>query len=187
MTAVRRYIALLGLLVVLAPATAQAAGGDYVFEGGSVEARETVRAALEISRFDFDRVPSRITMKITNCGCAGARPGLIVLDENVVTDTSLGERYSWGLIQHEYAHQIDYFLLDDDDRTAVRRVLGGKAWCYEKEGLSHDANACERFADVVSWAFWPSEDNVLRDNAKAFAPEFTAKEARAFVNRLLAE
>ena len=178
-------VALVASLVLTG--TAQAAGGDYVIEGGSPKARETVQAALETSRFDFDRVPSRITIKITNCGCAGARAGLIVLDEKVITDTSLGARYSWGLIQHEYAHQIDYFLLQDHDRVAVRRALGGKAWCYERDGLSHDANACERFADVVSWAFWPSLDNVLREDAKVFAPNFTAKEARAFVNRLLAD
>jgi hypothetical protein len=166
--------------------TAQAAGGDYVFEGGSPEAQATVRAALDASRFNFDRIPAQITIRISHCGCAGAREGLIVLDEGVVLDTSLGARYSWGLIQHEYAHQIDYFLFQERDRAAVRRTLGGKDWCYETAGLSHDEHGCERFADVFSWAFWPSKRNVLRADAKAIAPQMSPKQLRAFVNRLLA-
>jgi hypothetical protein len=178
---------LVALLASLALAgTAQAAGGDYVIEGGSPEAQATVRAALDASRFDFDRVPAQITIRISHCGCAGAREGVIVLDEGVVLDTSLGARYSWGLIQHEYAHQIDYFLFQDGDRSAVRRTLGGKDWCYEVGGLGHDEHGCERFADVFSWAFWPTQDNVLRADAKAIAPGMTAKSARRFVNRLLA-
>jgi hypothetical protein len=98
---------LVALLASLALAgTAQASGGDYVIEGGSAEAQATVRAALDASRFDFDRVPVQITIRISSCGCAGARPGLIVLDEAVLLDESLGEKYSWGLIQHEYAHHV---------------------------------------------------------------------------------
>jgi hypothetical protein len=81
-------VALLASLTL--PGTAQAAGGDYVFEGGSPEAQATVRAALDASRFNFDRVPAQITIRIPHCGCAGAREGLIVLDEGVVLDTSLG-------------------------------------------------------------------------------------------------
>src|ERR1700752_1863509 len=115
--------------------TAQAAGGNYVFDGGSPEAQETVRSALAASAFDFSQVPAQITIKISRCGCAGARPGVIVLDEDVVTDTSHGERYSWGVIQNEYAHQVDFFLFQDADRAAMRRVVGGKDWCYERSGL----------------------------------------------------
>jgi hypothetical protein len=178
---------LLALLASLALAgTAQAAGGNYVIEGGSPEAQETVRAALSASTFDFGRVPAQIKIKISRCGCAGARPGVIVLDEAVITEKSLGPRYSWGIIQHEYAHQIDYFLFQERDRAAVRRTLGGKDWCYETAGLSHDEHGCERFADVFSWAFWPSKRNVLRADAKAIAPRMSPKQLRAFVNRLLA-
>jgi hypothetical protein len=179
--------ALAALLASLALAgTAQAAGGSYMLEGGSPEAQETVRAALNASAFDFNRVPAQITIRISDCGCAGARPGLIVLDEAVLTDTSLGDRYSWALIQHEYAHQIDYFLFEDADRAAVRKALGGRDWCYEKAGLAHDAHACERFADVFAWAFWPARKNILRSDAKTFASGQTPTQLRAFVNSLLA-
>jgi hypothetical protein len=166
--------------------TAEATAGNYVLEGGNAEAQETVRAALNASTFEFSRVPAQITIRITTCGCAGARPGLIVLDETVLTDASLGDRYSWALIQHEYAHQIDYFLFEDADRAAVRKALGGRDWCYEKAGLAHDAHGCELFADVFAWAFWPARKNILRPDAKTFAPGQTPSQLRAFVNSLLA-
>jgi hypothetical protein len=177
-------IALLASLVLAG--TAQAAGGDYVIQGGSAEAQQTVRDALDASRFDFNRVPAQITIQIVHCGCAGARPGTIVLDEDVVLDTSLGDEYAWGLIQHEYAHQVDYFLFQRADRRTVRNTLGGRDWCYEVAGLQHDDHGCERFADVFSWAFWPTQENILRSDAREFAPNMTARNARAFINRLLA-
>jgi hypothetical protein len=179
--------ALIGLLASLALAgTAQAAGGNYVVEGGSPEAQATVRAALDASWFDFSRISDRIIVRITHCGCTGAKPGVIVLDEDVILDTSLGAKYAWGLIQHEYAHQVDFFLFQNDDRAALRRILGGKDWCYETSGLRHDDHGCERFAEVFSWAFWPTRDNVQRDDARGVAPKMKAWRFRSIVNRLLA-
>jgi hypothetical protein len=175
-------VALAGLLA----ARAQAAGGNYVIEGGSPEAEAAVRGALNASRFDFSRVPDQITIRITRCGCAGARPGLVVLDEDVIRDTSLGRKYAWGLIQHEYGHQVDYFLLQDDDRAALRHLLGGQDWCYETAGLAHDDHGCERFAEVFTWAFWPDGSNIQREHAREVAPGMRARRFRAIVNRLLA-
>ena len=137
MTRVLRSALLAALASLALAGTAQAAGGNYVIQGGSPEAQATVRSALDASRFDFSRIPDQITIRISRCGCAGARPGLIVLDQDVVLDTSLGAKYSWGLIQHEYAHQVDYLLFQDSDRSAILRRLGGNDWCYESEGLAH--------------------------------------------------
>jgi hypothetical protein len=53
-------------------------------------------------------------------------------------------------------------------------------------GLGHDEHGCERFADVFSWAFWPTQDNVLRGDAREIAPQMTPRRARAFINGLLA-
>jgi hypothetical protein len=178
------FIAVLASLALAG--TAQAAGGNYVIEGGSPEAQATVRAALDASWFDFSRVSNEITIKILRCGCAGAKPGLIVLDEDVVTNTSLSEKYAWGLIQHEFAHQVDFFLFQQADRTAIRSVLGGKDWCYELRGLAHDDHGCERFAEVFAWAFWPTRHNIQRLDARDLAPRMKARRFRALVNRLLA-
>ena len=71
----RRFQTGLGILLaaLALSGTAQAANANYVIEGGSPEAQSTVRAALDASRFDFNRVPAQITIRISKCGCAGAR------------------------------------------------------------------------------------------------------------------
>ena len=108
-----------------------------------------------------------------------------MLDEDVVLDRSLDQRYSWGIIQHEYAHQIDDFLFEPSDRLAVRRTLGGRDWCYEVAGLAHDDHGCERFADVFSWAFWPPQENILGFEARELVPDMRPWQARRFIRGLL--
>jgi hypothetical protein len=51
-------------------------------------------------------VPGTITISISRCGCAGATPGSILLDEDTLTSSPFGARYAWGIVQHEYAHQV---------------------------------------------------------------------------------
>ena len=164
---------------------AQAAGGNYVFVGGSDEAREQVRAALEASRFDWDLVPQQVTIQISRCGCAGARPGLIVLDEDVLVRSPFGARYAWGIVQHEYAHQLDFLLFGHRERWAIRRVLGGKDWCYERRGVAHDDHGCERFATMVAWSHWRSPDN-LQGPGWASRPPVRPAAFRRLVNGLVA-
>jgi hypothetical protein len=157
---------------------ARAYGGDYVFEGGSDAAREQVRQALEASRFDWSLVPGEITIRITDCGCSGASPGEILLDEHVLTGEEFGPDYAWGLVQHEYAHQVAYLLLDAQARRRVRAWLGGSDWCYEQAGVAHDDQACERFASSLAWAYWPRRKNIMAAenvvSAREFRTTFTA-------------
>lgn len=187
MNAARRTLLFLTILLTgLVPAGhALAAGGNYVFSGGSEAARAQVRMALDRSAFNWSRVPAQITIRITNCGCAGAKPGEIVLDEKLLTSSPFGRYHAWGIVQHEYAHQVDFFLLDARDRSALSRRLGGKAWCYEVKGVGHDDNGCERFATFVAWAFWKS-------GANSQAPHWAQRTSirrpafRKLVQRLLA-
>ena len=130
---------------------AKAVGGHYAFVGGSDAARAAVHSALDASRFDWDLVEEEITIRITDCGCAGANPGEIILDEEVLTDLRFGPKYAWGIVQHEYAHQVDFFLLDARERRRVRQWLGGSDWCYEDPDVDHDDHACERFASSLAW------------------------------------
>jgi hypothetical protein len=163
MLAARRHILLLiALAAFLVPAKAQAGGGAYVFSGGSEAARAEVRAALEASSFDWDLVSATVTVRIANCGCAGSSPGLIVLDENLLTAAPYGRAYTWAILQHEYAHQVWDFALDDGARALLRARLGAADLCYERSGLPHDAHACERFADTLAWAYWPHQENPTR-------------------------
>ena len=155
--------------------SARAVGGDYVFVGGSDAARDAASAALEASRFDWDRVPEQITIRILECGCGGASPGEILLDEQVLTNPRFGPRYAWGIVQHEYAHQVAYFLLDARARRRVQAWLGGADWCYEDERVAHDDHACERFASSLAWAYWPRQDNIMSAEAVVSARDFRAQ------------
>jgi hypothetical protein len=77
-----------------------------MLSGGSEVARAQVRAALEASSFDWSLVPATVTVRIANCGCPGSSPGLIVLDEKLLAAAPYGRAYTWGIVQHEYAHQV---------------------------------------------------------------------------------
>jgi hypothetical protein len=187
MVAARRLLLVLATSVAFfaSAGDALAVGGNYVIEGGSPEAQAQVRAALDRSAFDWDVVPAQVTIRITNCGCAGSRPGEFILDENVLTNSPYGPRYAWGIVQDEYAHQVDFFVLDSGDRRTLLRRIGGKAWCYEVAGLAHDSYGCERFSTLVAWAYWRSPENVRTPVWRGGA-SLKRWQFRALVNRLLA-
>jgi hypothetical protein len=183
MLAARRHLVLVFALAALfAPAEAKAFGGSYVFSGGSEAARAQVRASLEASAFDWSLVPATVTVRIADCGCAGSRPGLIVLDEELLAAAPYGLAYTTAIVQHEYAHQVWYFGLADGARAFLRERLGGADLCYEVAGLPHDAHACERFADTLTWAYWPHPDNPTRSDRAMGARRF-----RALMAQLLGE
>jgi hypothetical protein len=130
----RHLVMLVALAALFVPAKAQAGGGAYVFSGGSEAARAQARAALEASSFDWGLVPATVTVRIANCGCAGSRPGLIVLDETLLAAAPYGRAYTWAVVQHEYAHQVWDFALDDGARALLRARLRGADLCYEQPG-----------------------------------------------------
>jgi hypothetical protein len=171
----RRTLALLALvaatLVVAVPASA--AGGGYVFDGGTAKQQATVRAALAASSFDWTLLPE-VTIHIARGSDSFAKPGEVWLDADLLDSG----RFAWGTVQHELAHQIDFFLLDAQKRAILHAALGGSDWCYETAGLAHDAHGCERFADTVAAAYWVSPDNTAK--ASIAAPRF-----RTLLNGLL--
>src|SRR6478609_1399752 len=65
------------------------------------------------------------------------------------------------VVQHEFAHQVDFLLFDDAKRASLNLALGGSDWCYGMPGLAHSAYGCERFASELAWAYWPSADNSM--------------------------
>jgi hypothetical protein len=162
---------------------AHAAGGNYVFDGGSRSEQDQVRHALDASSFDWSLVPAQITIHIAADVSTEASPGQIWLSSTLLDS---GE-FSWGVVQHEYAHQVDFFLLDEDARRELLRVLGGDDWCYEVPNLPHAAHACERFASTLAWAYWESPENCMEpqtqtDESAAMAPA----EFRELLGRLIA-
>ena len=55
-----------------------------------------------------------------------AVPGKIFLDPGLLDS---GE-FAWGVVQHEYAHLVDFALLNDATRARLDGALGGSVWCY---------------------------------------------------------
>ena len=158
----RRILVVFATALVLAPA-AFAKGGRYAFDGGTRAEQAQVSAALDVSAFDFSLVPGTVQIHIVRGVVPEAAPGQIWLDASLL-DTG---RFAWGVVQHEYAHQVDFALLDDVGRARLQALLGGTAWC---SGAPHDELACERFADLLAWAYWPSADNVMKPAGRRVTP-----------------
>jgi hypothetical protein len=140
--------------LAIAPA-AFAAGGNYVLDGGSPAEQAQVTAALNASSFPWGIVPGPVAVHIQRGVDSSAAPGQIWLDANLLD----AGRFSWGVVQHEYAHQVDFALLDTASRAQLHTLLGGTAWSGPE---GHSSLDCERFADLVSWSYWGSADNVMK-------------------------
>ena len=177
-----RRTALLATVVCLAfPATTAGAGKSLTFDGGTKKERETVVAALEASSFDWTVLPGPITIHVVRGEPSRSLPHEIWLDRDLLDS---GE-FAWGVVQHEFAHQIDYLLFNDAQRALLLHELGGRDWCYSVPGLAHDQYGCERFASTLAWSFWPSQENSMRpthrgDESGAMAP----RKFRALVEQL---
>ena len=173
MLAARRHLVLLAAFVALAvPARADAADVALDFSGGSEEARAEVVSALEGSAFDWSLIGRPVTVQILDCGCAGSRPGVVVLDETLLASSPYGRAYTWGIVQHEFAHQVWWYALDDARRSELRTLLGGADLCYEQPGLPHDAHACELFASTLAWAYWAAAGNPMQAEKVMGARQF---------------
>jgi hypothetical protein len=150
-----RLSVLLFFALALAPA-AQAAGGHYAFDGGTKAQRTQVTSALNASSFDWSLVPGEVVIHIGPDISSHAVAGQIWLDGGLL-DTG---RFSWGVVQHEYAHQVDFGLLTDAMRSRLQPALQADAWWGTPS--QHAELGCERFADELSWAYWQSPANVMQ-------------------------
>ena len=141
-------------MLAIAPA-AFASGGNYVFDGGSQPQQAQVTEALNASAFPWGIVPGPVVVHIQRDVASSSAPNQIWLDANLLD----AGRFAWGVVQHEYAHQVDFALLNSATRAQLHTVLGGTAWSGAE---GHSTLDCERFADLVSWAYWGSADNVMK-------------------------
>jgi len=147
----------LGLIALALHAPAAAAfDGSYTIDGGTADERAQVHLALRASQFDWGILPP-VAVRIVRGGVVShAVPGEIVLDADLLD----AGRFSWGVVQHEFAHEVDFLLLDPEDRARLAALLGGGSWW---------SGGCEQFASTLAWAYWPTEDNVMRPAAPAAA------------------
>ena len=162
---------------MLVPPAGRAIGGRYAFDGGTPRQQAEVSKALAASSFDWNLVPARVTIHIAHVGTSYATPGDIWLDADLLDAGQL----AWGVVQHEYAHQVDFFLLTAPDRALLLRQLGVKTWCSDT-ALRRDQLGCERFASAVAWSYWPSAENVMRPAAPR---TFSSLRFRGLLNSVL--
>jgi hypothetical protein len=167
-------------MALAVPPATTGAGNGYAFDGGTIAERQVVVSALEASAFDWSVVPGTVTIHIVRGEQSRSIPHEIWLDADLLDAGT----FAWGVVQHEYAHQVDYLLLDDAQRATLLTRLGGRDWCHGVPGLAHSEYGCERFASTLAWSFWPSPDNSMkpagpRDESAAMAPgQFRALVAR---------
>ncbi len=139
--------------------SALAAGGDYAIDGGTAPEQAQVRAALDASTFDWSLVPAHVQVHVVPGAYPHATPGEIWLDPALL-DAGV---FSWAVVQDEYAHQIDFFLLSDGDRRALMSALHAPVWCHADDpGRAHGAYGCERFTSTFVWSYWQSASNAYR-------------------------
>jgi len=154
----RRTSVVFAVLCALALApSAVASGGNYTFDGGTANEQSQVKQALDASSFPWSVVPGPVVVHIQPGVASQAVPGQIWLDANLLD----AGRFAWGVVQHEYGHQVDYGLLTDGMRAQLHVLLQGASW-WSSGGEGHSQFDCERFADLVSWAYWPAQENVMR-------------------------
>lgn len=159
---------------------AQAFGGNYVVHGGSAVERTELSAALDASSFDWSLVPARIEIYLAPNTQTYAAPGQIWINSKLL-DTG---RFAWGLVQHEYAHQVDFFLLDETTREKLNSLLHGADWYGV--GSPHRLRGDERFASTLAWAYWPSPQSALRPaSARDEAAAMRPARFRALMTKLL--
>ena len=159
----RRFcIALLLVCTAVWPGAATAA---YSIDGGTPAEHATVRTGLAASSFPWQIVPAHVRIHIRAGVLSHAVPGEIWLDSHLLD----AGRFSWAIVQHEFAHQVDFFLLDDAERVDLTAHLGGISWwnttryALAPDGsLAHGELTAERFASTLTWAYWPCRANVLR-------------------------
>lgn len=162
--------ATLAALALAAPAGAAGTAATAV-DGGTPAQRAQVQAALNASSFDWSVIPVRVRVHLVPGVAPHSSPANVWLDPRLL-DTG---RFSWAVIQDEFAHQIDFYRLDEAARAQLNRALGTSVWCHADDpALPHSAYGCERFTALLVWAYWPAPDNayrpVTRSDESAAAP-----------------
>ncbi len=182
----RPFVLAATLVALVLPGSALPApgGADVTFDGGTRRERTQVRAALGASAFDWRLLRQRTTVHIGPYGTSRSTPGQVWLDAGLLHSG----RFAWATVMDEFAHQIDYVLLDEPRRRILQDRLGAPAWCYEVPGLDHAENGCERFASMVAWAYWPSKENAYRPRCRADeTSSMTATDFRTLLAELIGE
>ncbi|HSX22142.1 MAG TPA: hypothetical protein VLE97_05125 [Gaiellaceae bacterium] len=133
----RALVVALAVAAVLGfSSNALASGGNYTVDGGTPFERLQVESALGASGFDWSMVQTLVTIHVARgVGGSHSLPGQIWLDSTVL-DTGA---FSWGVVQMEYAQQVQFALVTPEMRGPLTTLLGAQQWCYEDMSLARGA------------------------------------------------
>jgi len=135
---------------------------SLLFNGGTANEQKQVTEALEASSFDWSLIRQQITVNIGDYGTDDSTVGNVYLDSSLLDSGT----FAWGTVQHEFGHQVDFFLLNDTERAQLDTALGGTVW-FPGEGSTSvvegatEQYGCERFASELAWAYWQSPENAM--------------------------
>ena len=136
-----------------------------------------MRSALDASSFNWSVVPGPVVIHIGAADGPHAVAGEIWLDAGLLDSG----RFSWGVDPARVRAPGRLRAPDGSDaHDASTALLGGSSW-WGRRARPLD---CERFADAVAWAYWPSPDNVLRPDRPAGRASFRAALALLLPGRL---
>ena len=86
----------------------------------------------------------------------------------------------------EYAQQVQYTALTVEARSRLTGALGAQQWCYEDTNLPRGASACERFAAMLAWSYWPSAGNSMRPSGPSdWSASMSPKIFRSMLSELI--
>ena len=153
-------------LVAASPAetASRAAVASFLSSDANARERAQIEAALAASSFNWSLLPVPVQVHVQPRIRSRATPGHVWLSKELLASG----RFGWAVIQDEFAHQIDFFLLDSEARTTLNAALGGESW-YAAPGVPHDRRGAERFAATLVWAYWPARANAYRPRSSLSA------------------
>jgi len=154
-------VATLLAVAVISPtlsSSAEVTQAGYVVLGGTTAQKAEVTKALQASSFDWGVVPAVVKIRIAHGPKNWSRRGEIRLSAELLDKG----RASWGIVQHEFAHQVDLYLLGYADRARLMRALRAQVWFAKGESVTHAERGAERFASTLAWAYWQSPANSMR-------------------------
>ncbi len=149
-------VAAAALLLANAATATGATVPTMLFQGGTKAEQAQVIKALAASTFDWRLLPQTVTVHIANYGSSYATAGDVYLDAQLLDSGT----FAWGVVLHEFGHQVDFLVLPQTGRDQLDQLLGGVAW-NGGQTTAHDQIGAERFASVFAWTYWQNAENAI--------------------------
>jgi hypothetical protein len=158
MSRAQLLLAVVATVFFASSSLAKAALPTYTFDGGTPAEQAQIGKALSASSFNWSVIGRSITVHIGDFDGDSATPGDVYISASLLDSG----QFSWGTVQHEFGHQVDFALLNDAGRAQLQQALGVTTWFGDgTTAFPHSALGAERFASELAWAYWQSPQNAM--------------------------